>query len=111
MMPGIFSITIYRGAAYSQVLQFYVTGTTTPIQLTTGVRAEVRDHSKGPLVLQLTVTATSQDLLDGKIVISATAEETKYLTIHASKIGIIGGADELYAEGVCNIKGMIPNHV
>jgi hypothetical protein len=109
MTPGKLDIKIYRGAAFSQTLQFYATGTTTPIVLSSGLRAEVRDNSKGPLLLNMSVDET--DRLTGKIVISATASATNALRPHVSKYGIIGGGDELYAQGICTIEGMIPAYV
>ena len=109
MTPGTLNITIYRGAAFSQTLKFYVTGTTTPIVLSSGIRAEVRDRSKGPLLLSFTVDETN--MATGTIVLSATANATNVLHPHVSKLGIIGGGGELYAHGVCTIEGMIPDHV
>ena len=107
MTPGIHNITIYRGASFSESLQFYVKGTTTPIVVSEDLKAEVRAKSKGPLVIAITVDNTNN--ATGKFTLSATEENTRNLPLRTHIWGLMGKSTGiLYVIGTCSIEPIAP---
>jgi hypothetical protein len=108
MTPGTLDIVIRRGGAFSQQLTFLQKGTTTPVDLTglSPFTAKVRSKSRGPLLIELTVTDT--DLDAGKITISAAASATVNLRLTPNaRWDLMDATGNHYVEGVCAIKEAI----
>lgn len=110
MTPGTRNITIYRGAAFHELLSFQQPdGTAVDLTGLSPFVAEIRKSSRAPLILALTVTDT--DLENGKITLSATSSETDDLELDDYAWGLIDNADNLYVFGSVTVTPMIPEPV
>jgi hypothetical protein len=82
MIPAVHNITLLRGAAFGETLTFVQSSDgVTPIDLTDAspFTAQVRDNSRSPVLVTLTVTDV--DLENGVLTLTTTPEQTVNLPV------------------------------
>jgi hypothetical protein len=107
MTAGKHNIEIPRGGKFSEQLSFVATGTSTPINLTglSPFVAHVRERSRGPLILALTVTDTN--LSGGVLTITADAADTEDLRLCNAYWDLLDADGNRYVKGRADIVPII----
>lgn len=108
MNAGKWDITVYRGMAFSQRFTFTDSSDGSPYNLSSllPLVAEIRTHSRGPILITLDIDAT--DASGGIIDVSATHEQTSDLKLSKARWGLRDDAHNYYLDGNVSILNAIP---
>lgn len=110
MTPGDLNIPIYKGAKWSFIFRFRITGTNTPVDLT----------GSGPFVCQVKALNSERVLADavvtsdydntGLVRVTLSATQTAALPLGKVTMGLRDAQDNPYLEGTPEVKRFTPNH-
>lgn len=107
LLPNDKKLVIYRGGGDSLRLVFTQTDTGDPIDMTGRTfTSQVRDRSKGPILLDMTVTEV--DLENGTIDLSWTPEDTASLPTRRARWGVVDDTGVYWVDDYVDLKAQIP---